>query len=196
MQYLRGASAFTAFRLNKLLNNLKFISPSVSAVEACYVFFADVEGALNEHQAQQLSTLLRHSDFQSLPNAQTDLSFWVVPRIGTISPWSSKATDILHICGLQQVRRVERGIFYSLPGVAIEALSPIQITSILAACHDPLIESVILPEDNLQVLFNYSAPQPVMAIDVSTRGIAALVEINDRLGLALSQSELAYLLRA
>lgn len=194
MQYLHGASAFTSFRLNKLLNNIQRLCPQVHAVDANTVFFVDLEQALNEGQQQRLASLLHNSQFQTIPTVQSDLCFWVVPRVGTISPWSSKATDILHGCGLQQVARAEHGIFYVIRGAS--ALEQTALMALVALCHDPLIESVLFPGDDLEQIFNHGTPKPVTSIEVLARGMTALEEVNASLGLALSAAELEYLLHA
>lgn len=196
MLYLEGKSAFTSFRLDKLLNTLQSYCPQLDALEAHYVFFVDTQAELETEQRNRLSILLRNSEFKTVPTAQDDLCFWVVPRLGTLSPWSSKATDIVHTCDLTSVNRVERGIFYTLRGALAKQTDRATISRIAAACHDPLIESVVFIGDDPSVIFQHGAPRPVVEVDVIGEGLKALSHINETLGLALSAAELNYLLEA
>ena len=107
---LRGRSALSAFRLNKLLQSVARALPGVR-IAAEYWHFANLARALDEDELRRLDRLLTYGPIGSQPDETGEL-FLVVPRIGTISPWSSKATDIFHNCGLAQIRRVERGIHF------------------------------------------------------------------------------------
>ena len=108
MIILSGASSLSAFRRQKLLSNLQQALPSVTSVAAEYVHFADVSEALSDAELATLEALMTYgpSEDKGLTSGHLLL---VVPRPGTISPWSSKATDIAHNCGLKTVLRVERG---------------------------------------------------------------------------------------
>jgi phosphoribosylformylglycinamidine synthase len=196
MLYLEGRSAFTSFRLDQLLKTLNSIHPHVRSLDANYVFFANLHNELTSNQEQELSVLLRNSSFKPIPTSQTDLSFWVVPRLGTISPWSSKATDILHTCDLTAVSRVERGILYTLHGVEGKQLDKSTLTNLVASCFDPLIESVIFVGDTPDPIFQHGEPRKLETIDILGKGIEALQEVNNTLGLALSDKELEYLFEA
>lgn len=196
MLYLEGHSAFTSFRLDQLLQKLHKICAQVRNLEAKYVFFVDVLDALDAQQHQSLSVLLRNSTHKEVPTDQTDLAFWVVPRLGTISPWSSKATDILHTCDLSMVSRVERGILYTLQGVEGKQLDRAALMQLVAQCFDPLVESVIFVGEDPSRLFQHGEPQSLETIDVMAEGLTALQTINESLGLALSEPELEYLLKA
>ncbi|MFN6961268.1 MAG: phosphoribosylformylglycinamidine synthase, partial [Rhodocyclaceae bacterium] len=111
----------------------------------------------------------------------------VTPRLGTISPWSSKATDIAHNCGFDAVKRIERGIAYILPNSALTKRH-------LARLHDRMTESVLDSLDAVEALFHHVAPQPMTSIDILAGGRTALVAANDELGLALSADEIDYLI--
>src|SRR5579859_7899158 len=114
MLEIPGPPALSAFRIAKLLDRLITLEPAVSALSARFVHFADLDRSLSEPERRVLAQLLTYGP--SLP-AEGDAGgarVLIVPRAGTISPWSSKATDIVHVCGLSQVRRVERGIEYRL----------------------------------------------------------------------------------
>jgi hypothetical protein len=111
----------------------------------------------------------------------------VVPRIGTISPWSSKATDVAHNCGLAKVRRIERGIWYTVAG---DVSDP---AGLRAAIHDRMTESVLEREEDAVRLFRHADPQPLATVDVLGSGRAAIESANASLGLALAPDEIDYL---
>ncbi len=118
----------------------------------------------------------------------------VVPRPGTISPWSSKATDIMHNCGLDKVRRVERGIVYTcaLPDGMVPGSQ--QRDALMPLLHDRMTEAVLFDTAEAEVLFRHAVPTPCARIDVLGGGRAALEIANRELGLALSADEIDYLL--
>ncbi len=122
----------------------------------------------------------------------TDISCLVFPRVGTLSPWSSKATDIIQNCGLIQVRRIERGIAYKFYPNLTQA-DEILRQQFSAPLHDPMTESVFFDLAALNALFNHKPPAPLREIDIFGQGKGALTKANDRLGLALSEVELDYL---
>ena len=110
----------------------------------------------------------------------------VLPRIGTISPWSSKATDIAHICGLTKIKRIERGIAYYLQGA--------QWTDTLKGhIHDRMTQVIMSELEQAQALFEQSVPAPMASIGCLDGGREALVHANQELGLALSEDEIDYL---
>ncbi|MCK5480312.1 MAG: phosphoribosylformylglycinamidine synthase, partial [Gammaproteobacteria bacterium] len=128
------------------------------------------------------------------PGAVPAGSMVVIPRPGTISPWSSKATDIVHNCGLENVLRVERGIVYTLELEAGTELSAPQRTAILPLLHDRMTETVVFDVNDTDVLFRHATPAPSQSIDILTGGRAALETANRNLGLAMSADEIDYLL--
>ncbi len=193
MLYLEGESAFTSFRLNKLLNTLQSVVSSVRSIEARYVFFVNLTDELDDGARQKLCELLGDARTTVLSTVQNENSFWVVPRLGTLSPWSSKATDILHTCGLTAVARVERGIFYTVQGEHAVQWDRSVVSGVF---YDPLIESVLFEADKLAGLFDEGLPRPVVEIDVLGHGLAALEAVNESLGLALSSQEIDYLVQA
>jgi len=113
MLTLPGAPALSAFRLSKLLNDIQTLEPSVTAVRASYLHLAETDGELSQRDSEVLHRLLTYGP-RAEKSAEQGQMVLVVPRFGTISPWSSKATDIAHICGLQALVRIERGIAYNL----------------------------------------------------------------------------------
>ena len=112
---LRGRSALSSFRIAKLLGSLSAIRPdhAVTALSAHYWHFVEVERPLDEHEYATLTRLLTYGPLDA-SDAASDAALLVVPRLGTISPWSSKATDIAHNCALGAVRRIERGVAFDV----------------------------------------------------------------------------------
>jgi phosphoribosylformylglycinamidine synthase len=160
--------------------------PIIQDLTAHYWYFVKVNAQWSDSQRQALADLLQ-AEAISPPTDATGI-FWVVPRLGTISPWSSKATDIIQNCGLAGVERVERGIAYRLPGA--------DFSSAAAVLHDPLTESCLTTVNQLEQIFVPQSPQPLAVIDVLERGSEALETANRELGLALSAVEIDYLLKS
>ncbi len=194
MLYLQGQPAFTPFRIEKLQSQIVSIPLDVDRMEVLETFFVSESEPLTEAESVRLAMLLRDSQPQSPPMQRAYLCFWVVPRVGTISPWSSKATDILRICGLTQVARVEHGRYYEFPDIGLTQITKSQFSHLLALCHDPLTETVIVDPAKFSEIFAKTAPEPLVEIDVMDGGKAALITVNEALGLALSDKELDYLL--
>lgn len=188
MLILRGASALSPFRTQKLLANIQNVVPSVTNIAAEFSHFVHLQTPLSDAQGELLTQLLTHG-----PSAATEAHggrlFLVVPRAGTISPWSSKATDIAHNSGLSQVQRIERGIAYFVEG----NLNCEECTAIEALLHDRMVESVYDSLDAAEGLFQHQAPAPQASIDILTGGRAALEAANVALGLALAEDEIDYL---
>ncbi len=177
---LPGPPAFSAFRLNKLLAQARTADPAVTALYAEYVHLLSVGGDLTTLERGVAEALLEYGPRVGLPQRIGEPRFTVLPRPGTISPWSSKATDIFRICGLDKVRRVERAVRWYAAGEApIDALAPL--------LHDRMTQSVVVGDD-FSALFATRTPQPLGTI---ARG--ALVAANETLGLALSDVEIDYL---
>jgi len=190
MQYFPGSSAFSASRLAKLLSQVQEIASDVTALNAEYMHFAHTEGELSADQLSVLGKLLEYGP-KSEAVSESGQLFLVVPRAGTISPWSSKATDIAHNCGLDVVKRLERGIAFYVESST--AISNDQQASIEAVIHDRMTEMVL---DNLQsaeILFKSTEPSECSSVDILANGRDALVAANTKLGLALSDDEIDYL---
>ncbi len=188
MLQVRGENALSSFRLPKLLKQLQSLVPHITHVSAEYIHFVDIATRLEPADYKILHEVLAAS------KAPTPLGklLLVIPRSGTISPWSSKATDILHISGLQEVRRIERGIAYYIQ--AEPELTAEQLTSIQSLLHDRMTETVLNCLVDASVLFKQTDPQPLQTIDILKHGRSALVSCNKELGLALSDDEIDYLL--
>ncbi|WP_136069203.1 phosphoribosylformylglycinamidine synthase [Modicisalibacter radicis] len=196
MLELRGAPALSAFRHAKLLAALRARVPEIETLHADYVHFVDHEGDWASGERAVLDNLLAYGAQAGAepPTARDGHLFLVVPRLGTLSPWSSKATDIAHNCGLARVRRIERGIAYrvTLDGVLSEAA----FEAIIDTLHDRMTESVLANSSDAARLFAHRSPAPLGQVDVLGGGRAALEAANGELGLALADDEIDYLHRA
>ena len=192
MLHLRGCPALSDFRLQKLREQFALQIPSLTAIHAEYLHVAELSEALNQREQAVLEKLLSYGPAcpDELP---TGINLIVVPRPGTISPWSSKATDIVHNCGLEQVRRVERGIVYTLAVAGDAVLSEQQRLRVLPLIHDRMTETVLFDVNATDVLFRHAVPAPYDVVDVLAGGRAALATANADLGLALSDDEIDYL---
>jgi len=191
MLIIPGAPALSRFRLEKLLESVRVACPRIASLSAQFVHFVDVESALTEAQTGVLERLLTYGPTrkQQVTGGTLVLS---VPRFGTISPWSSKATDIAHNCGLENVYRIERGVAYRL---AAEPPPAGDELAVAAAClYDRMTESVVYDMDQAGRLFEHHEPVPMSEVDLTGGGREALVNANVALGLALSEDEIDYLL--
>lgn len=188
MLELRGAPALSPFRQTKVLTKLQQFLPQVDGVYAEFMHFAQLDADLTASELDVLERLLRYGPKVEVQQGQGEL-FLVVPRLGTISPWSSKATDIARNCGLTKVKRLERGIAYYVTGIG--AAEREQVAALL---HDRMVEAVL---DNLaaaEQLFTVAEPAPLASVDILAGGKAALEQANQELGLALADDEIDYLL--
>ena len=194
MLQLRGGAALSDFRLNKLLSSLQASVPAISAVSACYYHFVETDSNLDQEQRAILEKLLTYGerhDEQDGQDEQAIHSLLVIPRPGTISPWSSKATDIAHNCGLAAIRRIERGIFYSFG--AKRALSQDESLALHPLIQDRMTEAVYASLDEAEALFIHHSPTEMTSVDVLGGGREALQRANRDLGLALAEDEIDYL---
>ncbi len=202
MLTLPGCRALSPFRQSKLADALRIQVGAAVEVTATWTHFVQL-GAGNELSAperERLGALLEYGEpahevpVAPPPSDRSRRWVWVVPRLGTQSPWSTKATDIAHVCGLSAVQRIERGVRYELESVA--PLGDGQWQEVYAHLHDRMTQTVLFSEHEARQLFDHSSPRPLQRIDVQTRGQAALEQANVDLGLALSEDEVEYLARA
>lgn len=197
MIQLRGPAALSAFRIAKLMPLVAAVAPAVRALSARFVHFIDIDREPTSTERTVLDALLQYGPQETAGQADAMgavvLELRVVPRPGTISPWSSKATDIAHVCGLARVRRIERGIAFRV--ASDRALSAAEIAAIQPLLHDRMIEAVLAPGQSAEPLFAHSAPRPLRSVSLA-RGRDALADANRELGLALSADEIDYLLAA
>ncbi|MBX2848732.1 MAG: phosphoribosylformylglycinamidine synthase, partial [Acidiferrobacterales bacterium] len=200
MLRFRGSQAYSDFRIIKLLDTVQRQFASATSIASQYQHFVDLKEGhqeLDDSQQDKLSQLLTYgpaideallSKVYSNPDV---LRFYVVPRIGTISPWSTKATDIAQHCGLDKINRIERGIaFY------VSIKDPLDEQSVAALSnlfHDPMTESVLTDLRDVPSLFQTQIPQPLFEVPLLDHGISALENANSDLGLALSEQEIEYL---
>ncbi len=191
MLQLRGARAVTAARTASLLEAFRQRGLLAAALSARFVHYVDTSGELSPAGRALLDQLLAYGPHQGDVADAEGVTLWVVPRLGTISPWSSKATDIARICGLTQVRRIERGVAWTI-GVA-DAASALRCAELL---HDRMTESVLLRPEDAARLFERAAPARLSRVDLLSAGRAALEAADKQLGLALAPDEIDYLLAA
>ena len=194
MLELRGAPALSAFRHERLLTVLRDRVPEVEALSAHYVHFIDHHEELDQAAQARLAQLLAYGSHEHQETPDNAQRFLVVPRLGTQSPWSSKATDIAHNCGLSQISRIERGIDYrvGLRG----APSAEQLETISALLHDRMTENVLADVTEAGKLFAHHSPAPLGSVDILEGGRDALAMANRELGLALADDEIDYLVAA
>jgi len=179
---LRGARALSEFRLAKLLPSLQQAFPGALRVAAEYWHFVEADAEPDAAGRGLLERLLDYG-VPPEPAAPGASLFLVVPRLGTLSPWSSKATDIAHACGLDWVRRVERGIAYRVEGRGAAPRA-----ALAARLHDRMTETVLDALDGAAQLFRHVPPRPLAQVP-----LARLAQANRELGLALSEDEIDYL---
>ncbi|CAA9891371.1 phosphoribosylformyl-glycineamide synthetase [Candidatus Methylobacter favarea] len=188
MLKIPGTSALSDFRLKKLLVQLQCIEADIKAVSARFIYFVDIEKSWNDSQAAILNQLLSYGSGQSIDAKGERLL--VVPRPGTISPWSSKATEIAQRCGLSAVIRIERGIEYSLmPDTSLSDAVKKPVADLL---YDRMTQTVLFGNTEPD-LFTQHQPLPFLKIAVIEQGREALLIANSELGLALSDDEIDYL---
>src|SRR5690606_16103182 len=194
MLVLRGSPALSPFRIQKLLETLAAAGVPARALSATFVHLVEVDGELDPEQREVLSRLLTYGPSRASSEV-SGLVRVVAPRPGTISPWSSKATDIAHICGLGRINRVERVLAYTID-VGAQPLPGEAETALRTRLHDRMTQAVFDSVDACSVLFRHEAPRPMTSVPVLAEGRAALVEANRTLGLALAEDEIDYLVNA
>lgn len=187
MQFYKGIAALSEFRKAKLLERLR--AAGVNDIDAEYVHIVDTNGTLSGPDEKKLIELLTYgTPFKGSSEGQL---FLVVPRPGTISPWSSKATDIIHNSGPDQVRRVERGIAYYVRGGDTH-----QVHDVATLLHDRMTETVLDSLEAAAVLFETTEPGQLGSVDILKGGKQALTKANTDLGLAMADDEIDYLYNA
>jgi len=187
---LKGDFAFSCFRIAALLESLRKAAPDLDVAEiiAPRVYFIEEEKPVSADIRERAYTLLG-----SRRCFEGGEGFFVTPRKGTISPWSSKATDIFRNCGLEDFLRVERGIHYRLLSSAGQVLDIEQLRPVLHLLHDRMTEGVYT---DVSDIFKHLAPAPFTVIDIMGHGRDALKRANREMGLALSDGEIDYLCEA
>src|SRR5579871_5268531 len=157
MLQLTGPPALSTFRIAKLLRRIATVEPGVKALEARFVHFVDVESTLSAHEHGILEQLLTYGPaWQAQTREAPADTMLIVPRPGTMSPWSSKATDIAHVCGLSSVRRIERGIEYRL--LDTSPLGPVRLAELAPLLFDRMTETVLFDRRHASRLFAHTPP--------------------------------------
>ncbi len=190
---LPGPPAYSSFRREKLLSSVQHVCPGITAVQAYYEHFVELEQDLSVADLQILSELLRYGPAYAEPDLHGH-DLLVIPRIGTTSPWSSKATDIARNCGLTGISRIERGVRFTFArDDEREPLDNSVVSEIKHLVHDRMTETCCDGDVDMELMFARHAPAPLAFIAVSADGRSALVAANNELGLALSDDEIDYL---
>ena len=211
MLILRGSPALSSFRLQKLLADLQAAGLPARAVAAEFCHLVELAPGATLDAAGQavLEKLLTYGPSRRAAPV-TGLLQVVAPRPGTISPWSSKATDIAHTCGLAAIQRIERVVAYTVspdtprqdePAVGqakagTSVFSPAQHAALTARLHDRMTQAVFPDLPSCAVLFQHQPPRPLTTVPVLAQGRPALVAANASLGLALAEDEIDYLVAA
>ena len=196
-----GINALSDFRVLQLLPSLQAVHDKITGITARFVHLVATESAPPEALKTQLAALLTYGEPGASPEGKTpDAAIFIVtPRLGTVSPWASKATDIAHNCGLA-IKRIERITEYrvtlksGLFGKA--ALSEAQRAHVAALLHDRMTESVMTERSDAAGLFTELHAAPLLTIDVLAGGRGALAKANAEFGLALASDEMDYLVQA
>jgi phosphoribosylformylglycinamidine synthase len=189
---LRGSAALSQFRIEKIQKNLSGICPNIQHLYAEFWHFSWVNAELTAPQQDTLKQILTYGPTMQVEEPQGEY-FLVLPRIGTISPWASRATDIVQHCGIPQVQRVERGIAYYAQTKNGQALTRAERQQLLPLIHDRMTEAVFADLKDAEKLYHTDSPAPLSTVDILQGGKAALVTANAEMGLALSPDEVDYL---
>ena len=188
IKIFKGLSALSPFRREKVLADAKRISNKVESISAEYIHVFESSQDLSDKQVEIISSLLNYNkEYGSVePKGHT---FITAPRVGTISPWSSKATDIIKNTGIDVVKRVERAVLFGVEG----NISETELKEIEDLVHDRMVEEVFVCEKDLQRLFDVTAPKELEFVNVLESGAEAIKDADKKLGLALSEQEIDYL---
>ncbi len=199
--YLLGGPAFSEFQRQKLAGDLRQRAGREFLFTAQFIYFIESPKDLSQDELGRLEALLQaesaeHPDVISEPVLQLTPDnpvLLVVPRLGTQSPWSTKATDIAHRCGLDPINRIERGTLFHLPPDVVEDR---MITTIKPLIHDRMTQTVLDDLEAAKALFEHHPARPLASTDLSMDALQALEQANSDLGLALSTAEIEYLISA
>ncbi|MBG8598508.1 phosphoribosylformylglycinamidine synthase [Neisseria meningitidis] len=187
---LRGVTALSDFRVEKLLQKAAALGLPEVKLSSEFWYFVGSEKTLDAATVEKLQALLAAQSVEQTPEAREGLHlFLVTPRLGTISPWASKATNIAENCGLAGIERIERGMAVWLEG----ALTDEQKQQWAALLHDRMTESVLPDFQTASKLFHHLESETFSTVDVLGGGKEALVKANTEMGLALSADEIDYL---
>src|SRR3972149_1915722 len=191
---LPGAPALSPFRRDRLLKEMQNRVPGLTGMTALYWHFVALEGGPDPRRRALRDRLLPSGPAADAAHATPPTTpLLVIPRLGTISPWSTKATDIAHCCGLKQARRIERGVAWQFIKSDGSALDAAEREVLMPLIHDRMVENVLSGLTQAAELFREDAPAPLRVVDLIAGGRAALVAANREWGLALWEGEIDYL---
>lgn len=202
---LPGAAALSLIRRAKLLIDMRVRVPAVEQLYVQHWHFAALTAELSASERSVLERLLTYgpkpdglqpggfTDVAGAGSGEPGARLLVVPRLGTISPWSSKATDIAWRCGLEKVKRLERGMLWHIETRAKSSLAATEREGLMALMHDRMTENVLPDFSQIQDLFREAVPAPLTVVDILDGGRGALDQANLELGFALSPDEIDYL---
>ena len=193
MLEMPGQAAHSGFRLQKLMRRLQTLDERVTNIESRYTYFVHLRAPLSNPQQARLEALLLSGE-RPVKLAKNSRKLYVLPRIGTISPWSSKATDIAHACDIDGVSRIERGICYGL--TCTGQMDDEGLSAVAAPLYDRMTESLLVEASAAAALFEEHHPAALGIVPLGAEGRAALAVANAELGLALSDEEIDYLLQS
>ena len=190
MIIFEGTPTLSKFRCQRLLEKLRNQVPKIEAIKANFFHFVDCLEPLLAKEHQTLEEILKYGTQIKDIDKEGEL-FLVVPRLGTISPWSSKATDIAHNCGLIKIKRIERGVAYFIESET--SLTSEDLKFIENIISDRMVESILYDFSEAEQMFAQSSPGVIKFVDVINHGSQALQDANTEFGLALAEDEIDYL---
>jgi len=202
---LAGAAAISPFRAQQLLESFSAAGLPVTAVQASYEHYVWTRDPLSDEDRRQIEALLDYGvgldvSLDGRGDESDALVLRVLPRLGTVSPWASKATDIAHNCGMGFVKRIERGVRYVLVVkqglLGKRKLSEAELAAIAQLLHDRMTQTVVDRDFDVSALFVEHPGKPVQTVDVLSGGKSALEVANGQWGLALSDDEIEYLVES
>jgi len=183
-----GIQALSKFKIKALQEKLSASHSGITLLGAEFTHFIDLKSGLRAEHTEQLNKLLNYAPAVDYSHSSDHLT--ITPRQGTISPWSSKASDIAHLCGLNELNRVERGITYHFD----KALNEDSTSKVLSIIMDRMTESFLKDSADVHLLFDELTPKIAQSVDILSGGKEALERANTTLGLALSDVEIDYLI--
>ena len=204
LRFFEGGNAVSDFKVQQILPRLAGISDKITSLSARFVHLACFDGEPDAAELQRVGELLTYGEPSTAAHGQLEAAgapaLLVMPRLGTVSPWASKATDIAHNCGIA-LHRVERLVEYRVglkSGLLGKkgSLSEDQLRAVADLLHDRMTENVSLDRSQAQALFTELHPAPMEQVDVLGGGRSALERANTDWGLALADDEIDYLVTA
>lgn len=192
ISFFSGNAALSPFAADKLLASIQAQIPAVNTLAADYLHIVSFGSEADEAEISTLESLLHYGEAREL-SMKHKQTLYVSPRPGTISPWSSKATDIAHNCGLHCVERIERAVVFTVGLKDSNCLGKDEMIQLKALLHDRMTESVFDDRQALEILFETHEPRALRTVDIMSQGRSALETANVELGLAISEDEIDYL---